>query len=123
MMAYLPNYYYGDTADYIESYYLLSSDSSAAYGWVHNINMYWYNHYYMEYTDVNHVVHAAERYYKCDSFPQPETSFTLSNFIPSHTYYIYFFKTRIGDQSLPSTDTIVSDALGHLLIDLLFLSV
>jgi hypothetical protein len=49
---------------------------------------------------------------------QPDTLFQLPGFKQNHTYYLYFFWTRLGGQSVPPNDTIVSDNSGNITIDL-----
>lgn len=112
---YIPCYYYGNTTDYIESYYLKTMDSALAYGWVHNINKYWANSFYWESGTHNKIV---ENFYGCDTMPKPASSYTISGFKHNHTYYAFFFKTRIGNQVLPATNTLTSDPAGNLVIDL-----
>jgi hypothetical protein len=41
---------YDDQGD-LECYYLLNGDSTAAMGWVHNLNAFWNNHFYVKSPD------------------------------------------------------------------------
>jgi hypothetical protein len=109
----LPREYFGDTTDYIESYYLLSTDSITAFGWIHNINKYWANSFYWSNSDT-----IIENYFGCYELPLPKTFFNLEGFIPNHHYYIHFSPTRMGTQVLPEMNDTYSDSLGNLLVDL-----
>ena len=103
--------YYGGSLDYLETYYLESLDSANAYGWVHNINKYWANDFYAG--EGQH-----ENFFGCYTLPKPATSFTVPGLKHNRTYYIYFFRTRMGNQALPEPQTRITDNSGNLLIDI-----
>lgn len=42
----------------------------------------------------------------------------IPGFIANHTYYVYFFPTRMNGQTLPSSATLSSNSSGELTIDL-----
>jgi hypothetical protein len=49
------SYRYCDTIQNIECYYMVNSNKTSAYGWIHNLNHYWYKKYYYYYIgDMNH---------------------------------------------------------------------
>ena len=75
-----------------EYYYLLNSNKSKAYGWVHNLNHYWFNNFYYYYADANN---NYERLDSC-SFPLVYYGDLLDGFDANKTYNISFYPTRMG---------------------------
>jgi len=93
-----------DQTNQIECYYLQGSSADLTYGWVHNLNSYWYNTYY--YSSTN------ERYSYCTAPPSPydQTITIPSGFTTGHQYSVTFYPTRLGTQTLPSSYTYTSIA-------------
>lgn len=111
--SYIPNRYYGDTTDFIESYFLMSIDSLNAFGWIHNINKYWANSFYWDNSDT-----LVENYYGCETYDKPNTSFIISDFKANNIYYIYFFRTRNGVKQFLQQTPFCRTIPGSLIVDL-----
>lgn len=105
------------TTDNIESYYIVGQDFMDAFGWVHNINKYWGDAYFYE--NHNSTYPAFENYYGCEGLPLPTETLKIGGFSPGYTpYYVKFFPTRMGGQTMPTEQTLTADADGILSIDL-----
>ncbi|MCB0774404.1 MAG: T9SS type A sorting domain-containing protein, partial [Flavobacteriales bacterium] len=76
----------------LECYYLLNTDQTAAIGWVHNLNAYWENHYY--------VNNQHENYLGCAS-PGAQ-SIALDGLLPGTDYQVTWFPTRMNMTALPA---------------------
>lgn len=76
----------------LECYYLLNADQTMAIGWVHNLNAYWENHYYM--------LNQKQNYLGCASpGPQP---IALDGFLPGLDYQVTWYPTRMNMAALPA---------------------
>jgi len=76
----------------IESYYLVNSNKNMAYGWLHNLNSYWYNKYYYYYLDANHDWESSN----CN-FSSVSQGLLLQGFNSNSSYLITFYPTRLPD--------------------------
>jgi hypothetical protein len=76
----------------MECYYLTNFDQTKAYGWIHNLNHYWFNKYYYYYLDSSH---NYQNLYACDT---TDNNFIVLYGFNDHTYYnIDFYYTRSGN--------------------------
>ncbi|MCO6483965.1 MAG: T9SS type A sorting domain-containing protein [Flavobacteriales bacterium] len=76
----------------LECYYLLNADQTMAIGWVHNLNAYWENHYY--------ILNQKQNYLGCASpGPQP---IALDGFLPGLDYQVTWYPTRMNMTALPA---------------------
>jgi len=76
----------------LECYYLVNADSTSAIGWVHNLNAYWENHYY--------VNNQHETYLGCAT-PSGQ-SIALNGLLPGPDYQVTWFPTRMNMTALPA---------------------
>ena len=99
----------GDNSDEsrkVECYYLVNADSTVAIGWVHNMNAYWQNSWYMTAQNQNML--------GCTS---PSTqSIALTGFADG-TYYVTYVPTWVNDTVCPANDTLTVQE-GALVLDL-----
>ncbi|MCB9170874.1 MAG: T9SS type A sorting domain-containing protein [Flavobacteriales bacterium] len=98
-----------DETNKIECYYLRSADSTLAIGWVHNLNAYWENHYYIKNTA------TTQNFFGCTAPNAQQVS--LPGFAVGPDYYITYFPTRMNDTIHPADSTDHS-GLGTVLLDL-----
>ncbi len=95
-----------DQVGQVECYYLKDQAGSMAIGWVHNLNAWGMNNFYL--------TKSIQNFLGCS---EPDTqSVTLSGFIPNEDYYITWFPTRMN-ATVPSNDTIESTWDGYLTLD------
>lgn len=76
----------------LECYYLVNTDQTMAIGWVHNLNAYWENHYY--------VNNQHESYLGCAT-PSGQ-SIALNGLLPGSDYQVTWFPTRMNMTTLPA---------------------
>ncbi|MGB3870432.1 MAG: T9SS type A sorting domain-containing protein, partial [Flavobacteriales bacterium] len=76
----------------LECYYLVNTDQTMAIGWVHNLNAYWENHYY--------VNNQHETYLGCAT-PSGQ-SIALNGLLPGSDYQVTWFPTRMNMTALPA---------------------
>jgi len=91
-----------------------TSNKSKAYGWIHNLNHYWYNKYYFYYTgDSNH----PENYQNWNGCTVPSNNLEINlhgfSIGPPNNPFLYeleFYPTRIGtESSLPDNAIVTCD--------------
>ena len=115
-----------DVEDSVECYYLLSGGSpngpgsvnnTMAYGWIHNMNKYWYNNYYYFYTSSPPYTFNYQRYNDCLAPVIPD-SITISGLLPQTEYFIDFFYTSMGTvpSNFPQSQGIYTNSSGNLYI-------
>ncbi len=97
---------YDDQAN-IECYYLTNADQNVAIGWVHNLNAYWANNFY--------VTRANQNFLGCTD-PNSQ-SILLDNFQTGVDQYVTYFPTRVNSAVYP-TDQLDDDGNGWLVLDL-----
>jgi hypothetical protein len=98
-----------DEAKKIECYYLMNSDQTVAVGWVHNLNAYWENHFY--------ITHGVQNFLGCTS-PGPPQYIILTDFQPSNAYHLNYFPTRMNMTEHPADETIASNGAGAVTLNL-----
>lgn len=103
---YTPKYYY-DAQQGIECYYLQSDDGLTAIGWVHNVNAYWNNNYYLKSDNQN--------FFGC--FAPTTQQLTLPGFQGGLNYHVSWFPTRLDTIVLPNNQ-VDSTQTGSVLLDL-----
>lgn len=92
----------------IECYYLLNEPvHDLAIGWVHNLNAYWENAYYLTHDDHNFLGCAA---------PYVDWH-TLQGFAPGLDYHVTWFPTRMNTSIRP-TDQLDDDGNSAITLDL-----
>lgn len=96
-----------DDLNQLESYYLMSEAGTMAIGWVHNLNAWTMNNFYLAKT--------VHNFLGCTT-PSAQ-SLTLPGFAQDHDFYITYFPTRMN-VSVPPNDTVVSTLAGEVTIDL-----
>ncbi len=96
-----------DNSNKIEAYYLTNADSSLAIGWIHNLNAYWENHYY--------VTSAVQNFFGCTSPSAQQVS--LPEFAIGPDYHITWFPTRMNDTIHP-VDAVDTSGTGTVVLDM-----
>ncbi|HNW97938.1 MAG TPA: T9SS type A sorting domain-containing protein [Bacteroidales bacterium] len=100
-LDYTPKYFY-DESQNIECYYLVSPDKTTAYGWVHNLNHYWYNNYYYYFVNDgndSHYLNLSGGDLPSANLTVELPGFTMSPLGNPYCYYVSFFPTRMGTSS------------------------
>jgi hypothetical protein len=96
-----------DDVNNLECYYLQNTDSTLAIGWVHNLNAYWDNHFYL--------TSDTQGFFDCTA---PDTQqVALAGFAAGLPYHITWFPTRMNDTIHP-VDAVDSTGTGYVLLDL-----
>jgi len=103
-----PHEVFDDQNKMIECYYLVNNTGSMAIGWVHNVNAYWENHYY--------ITHKAENFLGCESPPGPQ-SISLPGFAQDHGFQLTWYPTRING-TVPPPANAISTMAGEVTLDL-----
>jgi len=81
----------------IESYYLVKQDQSKSYGWVHYVEKYWRNAYYL--TDTYYDLDCSDYATPGNLPPFPSTDkVILEGFNTNTNYWIKCFPTRTGQE-------------------------
>jgi hypothetical protein len=83
-----------DPTNKLECYYLINATQTLGIGWVHNLNAYWENNFY--------VTKGLQNFLGCAS-PNAQT-ITLPGFLPSTDYFISYFPTRLNTSVYPDDD-------------------
>ncbi len=96
-----------DEANKLEAYYLTNADSTMAIGWVHNLNAYWEEHYY--------VTNVFQNFFGCT--PPGLQQLSLPHLQPGLDYHITWFPTRMNDTIHPA-DTVDTSGTGTVLLDM-----
>ncbi len=96
-----------DTANGVESYYLVNESGTMAIGWVHNLSAWTMNNYYLS--------SGLQNFLGCTS-PTTDTV-SLPGFAQDHDLYITYFPTPMN-ASVPPNDPITSTSTGRALLDL-----
>jgi hypothetical protein len=96
-----------DADGQLECYYLLNEDQTMVIGWIHNLNAYWENHYY--------VNNQHENYLGCDS-PGAQ-SIALEGLQSGVDYRVNWYPTRMNMTALP-TDQDDGTQTGTVTLDL-----
>ena len=113
--------YYNETQN-VECYYLINSSKTTAYGWIHNLNHYWYNNYYYYVSPSPSYSFIFENLNGCSepSFYTIELSEFKYNPIhdPPHEFYISFYPTHFGTTSSLPNGSIVTSTYGNGNIDI-----
>lgn len=91
----------------LECYYLLNPDSNLAIGWVHNVNAYWENQYYIQ-RDENNYLGCGD---------PVSNSLVLPGFQSGIPLHVTYFPTRMDTTALPD-DQIDSTGTGIVTLDL-----
>ncbi|HRQ85958.1 MAG TPA: T9SS type A sorting domain-containing protein, partial [Flavobacteriales bacterium] len=105
---YSPRKVYDGTNE-IECYYLMSEDQTAAIGWVHNLNAWVMNSYYLATGLLN------QNFLGCTA---PNTqSIALPGFLPDMDYHITWFPTRMNMSELPD-DQVDDTGTGTVTLDM-----
>jgi hypothetical protein len=82
-----------DDVNQLECYFLKNEDSTVAIGWVHNLNSYWKNNFY--------VTSTAQDFLGCAD-PNAD-SLTLTGFQPGLPLHITWFPTRMDTTAYPAS--------------------
>ena len=96
-----------DTTAQIESYYLLNAGGTMAIGWVHNLNAWTMNNFYL--------ASSLHNFLGCAS-PQAD-SVILPGFAQDHDFFITWFPTRMNGTVLP-TQAMTSSGDGEVTLDI-----
>lgn len=92
---YTPHYYVHDPFENdFECYYLKNDESDMAVGWVHNMNAYWQNSYY--------VTNSAQNFLGCTVPASNPPSIPLYGFDADNYYYVTWFPTRMNTEVRPA---------------------
>jgi hypothetical protein len=95
-----------DDANALECYYLKNEDSTLAIGWVHNLNAFWKNNYYVSST--------AQNFLGCTD---PNTqSLTLTGFHTGIPLHVTWFPTRMDSTACPASQ-VDSTGSGSITLD------
>ena len=98
-----------DGTNAIACYYLLNADQTMAIGWVHNLNAYWENHYYVTNTD------TTQNFFGCTAPDSQQV--TLTGLQPGMDYHITWFPTRMNDTIHPA-DALDTSRTGTVVLDI-----
>lgn len=104
--AYTPHKYH-DPVSGVECYYLMNADSTLAVGWVHNLNAWVMNSFYL--------ASSVQNFLGCTA-PGTQT-IALPGFQPGLDYHISWFPTRMNDTILPAA-ALDTSGTGTVLLDL-----
>ncbi|MEO8587814.1 MAG: T9SS type A sorting domain-containing protein [Flavobacteriales bacterium] len=107
---YTPHKLYS-ASDQIECYYLQSSDDVMAIGWVHNLNAWVMNSFYLS-TGLNN-----ENFLGCDPPNLLPQTIEITGLLEDHNYYIHWFPTRMNSTICPA-DAEDLDQNGSVTLDL-----
>jgi Secretion system C-terminal sorting domain len=103
---YTPHKVFDDT-NKLECYYLMNADSNLAIGWVHNLNAYWENQFYLK--------HSVQNFLGCND---PGAQFlTLSGFQSGADLHVTYFPTRMDTTVYPESQ-VDSSGTGTVTLDL-----
>ena len=97
-----------DDANGIECYYLVNDAGSLAIGWVHNLNAYWENQYYIK--------RSKHDFLGCTAPSAQMVS--LPGFLSSHDLDVTWFPTRMNSTVYPVDATVTTSTTGTLTLDL-----
>ena len=104
---YTPHHIYNDTTN-LECYYLKSANGQLAVGWVHNLNAYWENQYYL-------LADSSENFLGC---AEPiAQQLIIPDLQAGLDYYVSFFPTRMNTTVHP-TGYLDDTGTGDVLLDL-----
>lgn len=103
--AYTPHKYH-DPVSGVECYYLMNADSTLAVGWVHNLNAWVMNSFYLASSNQNFL--------GCTT-PGVQT-IAIAGFQPGLDYHISWFPTRMNDTILPAA-ALDTSGTGTVLLD------
>jgi hypothetical protein len=101
-----------DATNGIEAYYLISLTQPLAIGWVHNLNAYWRNHFYVKNAVTPTVL---QNFFGCDTPGVQQLSIT--GLLPGVDYHVTWFPTRMNDTIHP-VDVVDTSQTGSVLLDL-----
>lgn len=105
-----------DETQGIEAYYMING-SSESYGWIHNLEHFWYNSYYYTNT-TNYTTAPGNDPYRWNTCIVPSISnpILLTGFQPLEAYEISYFYTRLGPVPFffPQSEIVSADPNGQI---------